>query len=257
MASLQRNVIRKLKRFGGVPGRLALQGLRYASALPPMGPEIFADRLYRYHTLPRSSLESERADIGRLAVISDWRLHAPNDSPWVHLTRRDQGNPRWKLYLSPMPAAVFECVRRALPILAAHDAVAVKIGREPAALLRPDRCLAYFEDYASLHGASTALVRALSDFPGLGVPFTSPVGDGRLISLGVEPWSSPRPEAVSWRQWVTSELGHALYEHAVSHGRPSDAVAFALRRLEEKGVDLARFMIVLDERTVLSSEGAA
>ena len=243
MPTLQRNVIQKLKRNGGVPGRLALQGLRYASALPPLDPAIFADRLYRYHTLPRSSLGGERPDIPRLPVVGDWRLNAPDDWPWVHLTRGHGNDARWKLYLSPSPDQVYECVRCALPILAAHGAVSVKVGRNTAALLRPDRCLVYFNSYESLRSASDALRAALVGFVGLGVPFTSPVGNGQLMSWAVEPLTADGQKSVSWRQWVTTELGAALYQQATSPETSADPVEVALLRLEAAGVDLARFTV--------------
>ena len=243
MPPLQPGAIRKLKRAGGVPGRLALKALRCASALPPLDPAVFADRLYRYHTLPRSSLGETRADFSRLAVRGDWRLRAPEDWPWVHLTRGEERDARWKIYLSPRPTDVYECVRCALPVLTAHGAVSVKVGRDTAAMLRPDRCLAYFDRRESLARASNDLLGALADFQGLGVPFTSPVGDGRLISWGVEPVPTPGQTPVSWRQWITAELGAALFAHATSAEDSGDPVAFALHRLKDRGVDPVRFMM--------------
>lgn len=242
MPRLQRSNIRTLKRRGGVPGRLALKALRYAAALPPLEPAIFADRLYRYHTLPRSSLGNEHADLARLAVLGDWRINTPDAWPWVHLTRGTRSDARWKLYLSPRPDQLVECVRLALPILSGHGARSVKIGRNPEALLRPDRCLVYFDRHESLIGASNALQAALRDFMGLGVPFTAPVGTGHLLSWAVDPLPTGKRQ-LSWRQWVTMELGAALYQCSTSPETSGDAVEFALLRLEANGVDLARFTV--------------
>jgi hypothetical protein len=238
-----RNVVRLL-RDGGVPGRLTVKALRCASALPPVGRWSYAARLYWYHTLPRSTLAVERADVVRLLTRDDWRVQQAEGWPWFSLSRGKRRVCRWKLYVSPAPAELYECARRALPVLAAHDCVSIKVGRDVAAMLRPDRFIAYFADHRSLIDASTALLCTLTGFHGLGVPFTSPIADGGLLSWGVEPARPPNGKPTSWRQWVTSQLAWALFEHATRAGDSSDPVEFALQRLVTKGMDPGRFVMV-------------
>ena len=230
----------KLERRGGVPGRLSVRALRYAAALPPLSATVFADRLYRYYTLPRTSLAGVRRDRHRLTGRGSWRTVAGTDWPWLSLAREKRATGRWKLYLSPAPNELYECARRALPVLTANGAVFMKLGRDDGTILRPDRFLAYFTEYATLMAAATELGVALSEFEGLGVPFTSPIGNGRLLSWGLD-LSVGRNGVMSWRHWVTSELGIALFKHGQGRARRGDPVEFALSHLTDRGLKLSGF----------------
>jgi hypothetical protein len=229
-----------LQRQGGLPGRLSVKALEYAAALPPLSSELLSDRLYRYATLPRTSLAGVRREQIRLTARRGWRTLGSDAWPWISLTRRRGARGTWKLYLSPSPSQLYECVRRALPILTTSGAVALKIGRVDGTILRPDRFLAYFTDYPALNAAAAELRAGLSEFEGVGVPFTSPIGNGRLVSWGLD-LSSGRKITMSWRQWVTTELGNALFQHSRSRARRSDPVEFALAHVASRGLDLSRF----------------
>jgi hypothetical protein len=239
----QRRAVRLLWRSGGVPGRLTVKALRCASAMPPLGAAVFADRLYRYHSLPRASLSGARTDVHRLAVRGCWHVQADDGGPWFSLTRDRDGNSRWKLYLSPTPAQLYECVRLTLPILAKCGAVSLKLGRDDSTRLRPDRFVAYFSDQSSLAAAAAELRRALKGFEGLGVPFTSPIGNGQLLSWGMDLPGGARSKAKSWRQWVTSVLGNALFDDATSQAPSDDPVEFALQHLANRGVEMSAFRV--------------
>ena len=254
MSSVSRNATEKLERRGGVPGRLSIKALRYAAALPPLSATVLADRLYRYYTLPRASLTGMRFDRLRFAVRRPWRTVDGDGWPWLSLIR-NQNAGRWKLYLSPSPAEMYECARRALPILTASGAVSFKIGRDDGTILRPDRFLAYFTDYTSLVETAAELAVALNEFEGLGVPFTSPIGNGRMLSWGLD-LPKGRNGVMSWRQWVTSELGSALFEHAHSRARRDDPVEFGLHHLASRGLKLSGFCAGPSLQRGLNARGA-
>jgi hypothetical protein len=237
---VQRKAAELLERKAGVPGRLSVKALQYAAALPPLSSSTFADRLYRYHSLPRASLTGVRSDALRFAVRGHWRTASDRGSPWLTLSRDRKPNGRWKLYLSPAPADLYECARRALPALTSSGAQSLKFGRDDAAILRPDRFVAYFSDHAALAEAATELRAVLNEFDGLGVPFTSPFGNGRLLSWGLD-LSRGRARVISWRYWVVSELGSALFAHSRDRERNDDSVEFALRHLEHRGLTLSGF----------------
>lgn len=242
--------------------RLSMDAVRYGASLPLDDPLELSLRLYQFHRLPRDGawvtrLEGPPALLRWLGVASGTATSRALDRDYVPV----RGGPtqrRWqfwrgraarlrsatthKLYISPLPEAMPEVFRVAVTELAAHRVAAFKVGNDAGGVLRPDKFVAYAASRRQLDDLVGALGRRLSGTPAHGVPFTAPVGDGTLLSWGMDPPASgalsPWRRA-SWRLYVTDRLGAAL---AAAHRTPGIPPAdFALERLAMQGVDVSRW----------------
>lgn len=219
-----------------------MHALQRAAALPPAGAQFISQRLYHFHSLPRTPRPLVLLERSRFAGIVGWSISDARDDPWLRFERRGAGAPRWKLYLSPFPDRLEEVALAALPILASTGAQSVKLGREAGTLLRPDRFVAYFPQHDLLLAAADELRPLLATVPAHGVPFTAQLDLAGLLSWGLDPTpTAVHGRSISWRSHVTRLLGKALFL-ARRSGRSRDAaVRFALRRLAVAGVDSATF----------------
>ncbi|HEV7785962.1 MAG TPA: hypothetical protein VGQ28_11540 [Thermoanaerobaculia bacterium] len=148
------------------------------------------------------------------------------------------GGATWKLYLSPAPEALAEGFGRILDALAAARAPQFKIGSAAAGLLRPDKMVAYFPSFERLAAAAEALTERLAGTPAQGVPFTSEIAGGGLLSWGIDPPAgSPWSGSESWRLWLTHRLAVALLSGKNAGGSGVEPWRFALERLRLEGVD--------------------
>lgn len=217
--------------------RIQRAALEYGAALPPFGPAFIADRLYRFHALPHAGpVPVPSAELLALAR-KGWELQSDPSGTWTSFFRESRATGRFKLYFSPHPSDLILVARRAFPVLLAAGARAIKFGAQPATLLRPDRCVAYFGSADELHAAGRELSHRLKDIAALGVPFTGPVDRRGLLSWGCDP-SVGGSSTQSWRQYVTECLGKAVHRAGRS-GRPLMQVV--RRALQSAGVDPASF----------------
>jgi hypothetical protein len=172
------------------------------------------------------------------------------------------GAPTYKLYVSPAPEALPEAFGAVLDGLAAVGPPGFKVGAGAGGLLRPDKIVAYFETFERLAAAAGALTEHLAGVAAHGVPFTSEIAGGGLLSWGVD----PPPAAglgllgsdgrMSWRLWLTNRLARALIAGVAAAGDAGaagaagvagarDAAAegtmepwrFAVERLRLEGID--------------------
>ena len=93
----------------------------------------------------------------------------------------------YKLYASPVCEelrAGFSALVRSVTESAAFH---FKVGRDAYGLLRPDKMVAYFWDFADLQAAAASLLEKLEGCPAQGVPFTAEIGGEGLIYLGCRP----------------------------------------------------------------------
>src|SRR5262249_48796660 len=120
----------------------------------------------------------------------------------------------YKLYISPACDALAEAFQTTLAALTELRVPAFKVGRDLYGVLRPDKFIAYFADWATLETAADVLRARLAGCPAHGVPFTAALDDTGLLAWGVDPpvadgvphwWSRE-----SWRLWVTNHLAVAL-----------------------------------------------
>lgn len=242
----------------GVIGRLSIDALRYAAALPTRDASALARRLYRFNHLPlspralrayqaetdetRFGLATPRAAEG---LARGWSPLPSAGAMWASwLARGVDERGGYKLYVSPAPHAV----RDVLPTVAARAASlrawAMKVGRGPAGLLRPDKMVIYFSRRDDLHAAAATLAEAMAGVPSHGVPFTAAVTDDGLLSWGVDPADDDGMASLlrveSWRERLTNHMAVALASvpRADHPGAIDDAVAYVLARLETHGVDV-------------------
>jgi hypothetical protein len=220
---------------------IAARALAWATTLPPVAPEWLAERLYRFHSLPRGDRKLDPPDTDLLARSGGWSVDHRARGPWLGLGRRAVRAP-WKLYISPHPARLAEVALTALPVLARTGATSAKLGRVPETLLRPDRFVAYFPDFPSLRHAADELVSMLQGIAAHGAPFTGQLDSVGLLSFGCDP--APDPDtgmAISWRQLVTRRLALPLVRAGKRGLGPKAAIRHALRSLPAHGIDPLRF----------------
>jgi hypothetical protein len=249
-------------------GRLAdlsLAALRYGQSLALTDPLRLSLRLYGFNRrpltpawkrlLPDAAAVERHLGIGaggphRQLLDRTWSRSGPSEA-WLSWRRRgvDQGvhggrlsaaGAIWKLYVSPAPEAFAEGFGRILDALAAARAPQFKIGAGAAGLLRPDKMVAYFPSFERLAQAAESLTERFGGTPAHGVPFTSEIAGGGLLSWGVDPpadslnqWSGRE----SWRLWLTHRLAVALLSGKKAGESSVEPWRFALERLRLEGVD--------------------
>jgi hypothetical protein len=235
-------------RAGAPGGRLAelsRAALRYGEELArtlPDGEALrLSYRLYGYHRLPLTpgwrrrlpDADAVRRFLGlagggawRSLLGRHWRERAaaPGEA-WLHwhpltaaaLPAAPEGAATYKLYVSPAPEALPECFGPILDGLAAAGAPGFKVGATAGGLLRPDKVVAYFSSFEDLAEAADAVDARLSGIASPhGVPFSSEIAGGGLLSWGVDPpptscWGlGAGAGRMSWRLWLTHRLARAL-----------------------------------------------
>jgi hypothetical protein len=244
---------------GKAAGRLAelsLAALRYGQALAVDDPHLLSWRLYVYNHRPLTPrwqrlLPSREAAERYLGIAAGGacrklleRRWAPTGSAlWLSWRARSGGaaepaaGPVWKLYVSPLPEALPEAFPVVLEALAAGRATHFKAGAAAAGLLRADKIVAYFPSFERLAAAAEAVARRLDGTPVQGVPFTSEIGAGGLVSWGVDPADDAAGgEGESWRQWLTYRLARGLLS-ARAAAAGVEPWRFAVERLRLEGVD--------------------
>jgi hypothetical protein len=233
---------------------LSRNALEYAANLGTATSAVLSARLYMYNRVPvsphwRRALADSGAveaylgagdrDIVR-ALNAGWqRLPAEGAGEvwmaWQSLraTRHRNAALTYKLYVSPACAelrAGFSALVRTVTECAAFH---LKVGRDVYGLLRPDKMVAYFWDFADLQTAAALLLEKLNGCPAQGVPFTAETGGEALISWGVDPpvasQSVPWLQRESWRSRICNLLGTAL-----AVGKTPQ---FAMERLRLEGID--------------------
>ena len=249
------------------PGRgrlaeLSLAALRYGSRLAIDDPLALSWRLYGFNRLPLTPAWRRRlasaADVESYLGIDRGGPHrrlldeafvaTGSDAGWLSWSASRPGAPRgrggdasFKLYVSPQPEALPALMDSLLGGLADAGAASFKIGSAASGLLRPDKVVAYFADFEALAAAAEPLAGRLAGAPVHGVPFTSEIAGGGLLSWGIDPppggntlpWSG----VASWRLWLTHRLARALLQARAAAA--AEPWTFALERLELEGIDTA------------------
>jgi len=237
---------------GGRLAALSIAALCYGQALAIDDPVRLSLRLYGYNRrpltpawkrrLPDAEAVERHLGIGpggaHRRLLERW-VRTGSSGPW--LSWRDDSRARsaggtWKLYVSPEPEALAEGFGRILDALATARTPQLKVGADAAGLLRPDKLVAYYPSFERLAAAADALAERLAGRPAQGVPFTSEIAGGGLLSWGVDPppegsWAGGE----SWRLWLTHRLATALLAGKGSSG--VEPWRFAIERLRLEGVD--------------------
>ena len=262
---LTRPALQEGRREGRIAA-LSLAALRCAQGLPVDDPRFLSLRLYAYNRLPLTPRwQRLLPDTGaverhlgvapggpcRKALDRAWQ-RLPEREAWISWISRAVGGaegrpdgPTWKLYVSPRPESLLEGAEgtgfgAVLDALAAARARQFKVGRDAAGLLRADKIVAYFPSFERLAEAAEAVVGRLAGVPVQGVPFTSEIGGGGLLSWGMDPPRSERAWSLgeSWRHWLALRLARDLL--AARQATLQSTVEpwrFALDRLRLEGID--------------------
>ena len=244
---------------GGRLSELSLAALRYAQDLALDDPLAVSFRLYGYNRRPLTPRWKRLLPGGGDAVLSwlgigargahrklldrSWERTGGSSDWWLSWRSREPGNTlagegsTWKLYISPLPEALPESFGIILEALAAARAPQFKVGSDAWGILRADKIVSYFPSFERLAAAADALSTRLAGLPAQGVPFTSEIGGGGLLSWGVDP---PREESSfgsgeSWRLWLTHRLARALV--SARSAKAEEPWRFALERVRLEGVD--------------------
>ena len=248
----------------GYLSRLSIDALKYGQQLGIDDATKLSARLYFYNRAPVSVALKERlADADTFADyigISDsgknssllrkyWRdisLSPPFDI-WLYWRNKDyksglpKDRPTYKLYVSPkheLIRKVFDCV---LDILSEQNTHSFKVGKGAVGLLRPDKIVAYFPDFAGLMDAAERLKPPLAGIASHGVPFTAELSSDGMLSWGIDPPASEQTlswqERESWRLWVTNRLARALIGAKRATSTAREPWQYALERLRLDDVD--------------------
>jgi hypothetical protein len=238
---------------------LSRDALRYAQELPIAEAAVMAMRLYDYGRIARSPAWNRRypdAESARKA----WGLGAQGDLPperagrwrrcdtpppndgWLAWESRDSpprraGSPSYKLYVSPHP----DYLRDAMEAVSQTGAAAFKAGKTLSGILRPDKLVAYFDDWKVLEEAAAAIEGRLRGCRPQGVPFSAQLGGSMLLSWGADPpEEAVRPRWMpreSWRLWIVNRLAVALLAAKRTGGCAVEPAEFAVARLRLDGID--------------------
>lgn len=243
---------------------LALAALKYGQALALTDPMQLSLRLYCFNRAPITALWRRRLDApGAMAgylglraggphvrtLASTWRASGPQTGAdaWLSwylpeaVAARQERPLCYKLYISPHSAALRENFGTILEVLAAHRVPSFKVGNDAQGLLRPDKLVAYFADFAQLSATAEQLREALEAVPAQGVPFSAALSADGMLSWGIDP--PPEQAALpwqgqeSWRLWVTNRLATSLVAAQAEGPTEVEPWQFALSRLRLEGVD--------------------
>ncbi len=239
---------------------ISIAALRYGQDLDVDDALVLSYRLYGFNRrpltprwkarLPDGAAVQDWLGIGhngrwRQALDRGWEPTGGSTEWWLSWRSRAQVDgltgtgATWKLYVSPAPEALPEAFGAILDALTAARAPQFKVGADAWGILRADKIVSYFPSFERLAAAADAIASRLSGLPAQGVPFTSEIGGGGLLSWGVDPprEDSPSGAGESWRLWLTHRLARALLSAKASATATGDPWRFALERVRLEGVD--------------------
>ncbi len=247
---------------------ISLRAIDYAASLELEDPLELSARLYAYNCIPasrrwRDALPQEDATADYLGLRNGPALRAlaggwqalPESPAWISW-RRDDGSRRqahrsepavtYKLYISPVPGCLREAVQATAESVAQSNAHQWKAGKGIHNLLRPDKMVVYFNQFADLQEVALKIVSRLEGCPAHGVPFTAELAGAGLLSWGIDPSVNANTLAwlsgESWRGKLCDRLAAAIVQ-AGDRVNPANSetlretVQFALHRLRLEGID--------------------
>jgi hypothetical protein len=244
---------------------ISFEALELAEQLKTTNAKEIAAWLYRFYIVPFSPIWARRLATPQVTeafvgLNASGNLHhvleefyTAYDVPGWRAWRRvgsdgteETGSLTYKLYISPHPSMLPEVFFDAAMLFVERDVGAFKMGQSAHGLLRPDKLIAYFRDYASLKEVSALLDRRLRRYKAQGVPFTASLSADGILSWGVDP---PREEAIagwqdalSWRQWITDRLGRSVLRARILGCDGTTPWQFALMRLSLDGVNTEHWL---------------
>ncbi len=250
---------------------ISRRAIEYAASLHLENPLELSARLYAYNHIPasrrwRESLPQEDTTAHYLglrdgpparALSGGWRPH-PESPVWISWSRegrvsgqthRRESAVNYKLYVSPACDRLRETVQAIAESVAQSNAQQWKVGKGIHGLLRPDKMVVYFNQFADLQHVALKIISRLEGCPAHGVPFTAELAGAGLLSWGIDPAGDTSTLAwlsgESWRGKLCDRLAMAIVQTGLQgRSAPSsetapirDSVQFALHRLRLEGID--------------------
>jgi len=251
---------------------ISRRAIEYAASLELENPLELSARLYAYNCIPvsrhwREFLPEDDATALYLglrdgpaarALTGRWRA-LPESPTWISwrlddAARRQAHRPDpaviYKLYISPACDRLREAVLATAESVAQSNAQQWKVGKGIHNLLRPDKMVVYFDQFADLQEVTLKILSRLEGCPAHGVPFTAELAGAGLLSWGIDPAGDANTLAwlsgESWRGKLCDRLAMAIVQTRVrerSKASPEtsplhDTVQFALHRLRLEGIDI-------------------
>lgn len=244
--------------------RISQAALEYAQMLETCDSFQLSFRLYCYNRIPASAywlqlLPNRDRVTEYLKICTPGTLKTMLDEHWIQTAgaASDDGWNSWKtkywrapsverglnykLYISPDLQHTAQVFAASVETFTRLGVPAFKVGRDLYGLLRPDKFVAYFDDFEALQEAAGLLSRNLAGTPAHGVPFTAELAGDGLLSWGTDPptqrqgpWRNTRE---SWRFWLTNRLAVALIAAKNTHTGVLQPWQFAMERMRLEGVD--------------------
>jgi hypothetical protein len=251
----------KSAETGGSLAALSQRALEYAETLEVADQAALSSRLYMYNRVPASSrwyrllADEEAAQLhvgiraGGAARMLDagWiRVLPQSGGGWMAWQSRRPNYNRsrsaiYKLYVSPACTELRAAFQATVEAVSESSAIYWKAGNDVYGLLRPDKIVVYFDELADLLATAAHLQEKLRHCPAQGVPFTSEIAEGGLLSWGIDPpaeeHSVPWLARESWRGRICNRLAAAL---TLAKSSPHPGISpsrFAVERLRLEGID--------------------
>ena len=240
---------------------LSRRALEYAEVLNVVDTATLSVRLYAYNRVPASArwrrLLSDESAVERQLGIGEAALVRLLSGRWIQVGRGNGGGwmawqarariragdatPAYKLYVSPACAQLREAFAAVAAAVSRSASFQWKVGSDVYGLLRPDKIVVYFTDFADLQETAADLLAKLDGCPAQGVPFTAAIESGRLLSWGIDPpgdeHTVPWLKRESWRARICNRLAGALVVAKTSVRSGMSPSRFAMERMRLDGID--------------------
>jgi hypothetical protein len=241
---------------------LSCRALEYADALEITNAVQLSFNLYMYHRIPATRgwrhLLADQAAVERHLGVDNGAGARWLERRWTRLpsggalqgwmawrsqrSLLDHDSPTtYKLYVSPACSELRAGFQATAEATAMSRAFFCKVGNDVYGLLRPDKIVVYFREFADLQETAAHILEKLERCPAHGVPFTAEVAGAGLLSWGIDPpteqHSVPWLERESWRLRICNRLASALSLAKASAPTGISAWRFAMVRLRLEGID--------------------
>ncbi|MGA8475234.1 MAG: hypothetical protein WB681_09210 [Candidatus Cybelea sp.] len=241
---------------------LSREALEYGEALRISDVATLSARLYSYNGIPASArwrrLLCDQAAVETHLGVRDTAVARMLDRHWARLPSeatshtwmawqsrvvgyRDDNALTYKLYVSPVCNELREAFTATAEAVSNSAAFHWKVGNDVFGLLRPDKIVAHFYEFADLQNAAADILERLEGCTAHGVPFTAEIAGRGLLSWGVDPPAEEHTvrwlERESWRGRICNLLARALSLSKTSPQNGVSASQFAMERARLEGID--------------------
>lgn len=247
---------------------LSIEALKYAQALEINDIPELAARLYLYNFQPLTPFWKKQfptpesldeflgiAPGGKLqALLDEYEAGSANSMSgqyWTswRLLRSESKNDAliYKLYVSPDHKILRDTLPFIFESFVRNKVICFKLGKNLRGILRPDKIIAYFENFEKLQITAEQLNSELAGQPTQGVPFTTAISADGLLSWAIDPSKSQKifkwEQEDSWRTWIAKRLAAAIIEAKFNRqATKTEPWQSALESLRIQGIDVQNWL---------------